>query len=88
MNKTKWLGHEMNENGIRPIEEKVEAMLNLKSPKNTRDLESVLGAIQYVEKFLPNLSEQTDQLRKILKKNESWNEDRNKKRTSTEENKC
>ena len=31
-----------------------------------------LGAIQYLAKFLPKLSEKTDQLRKLLKKNEPW----------------
>ena len=73
MNETKWLGHEINENGIKPNEEKVEAILKLKAPENTKDLKSFLGAIQYKAKILPKLSEQTDRLRKLLKKNEPWN---------------
>ena len=73
MNETKWLGHEINENGIKPNEEKVEAIIKLKAPENTKDLKSFLGAIQYMAKFLPKLSEQTDRLRKLLKKNEPWN---------------
>ena len=74
MNETKWLGHEINENGIKPNEKKVEAIIKLKAPeKNTKDLKSFLGAIQYMAKFLPKLSEQTDRLRKLLKKNEPWN---------------
>ena len=72
MNETKWLGHEINENGIKPNEEKVEAIIKLKAPENTKDLKSFLGAIQYMEKFLPKLSEQTDRLRKLLKKKEPW----------------
>ena len=31
MNKTKWLGHEVDENGIKPNEEKVEAIVKLKT---------------------------------------------------------
>ena len=70
MNRIKWLGHEIDENGIKPNEEKIEAIQKLKPPKNTKELKSFLGAIQYMEKFLPKLSEQTDRLRKLL--NEPW----------------
>ena len=73
MIETKWLGHEINENGIKPNEEKVEAIIKLKAPENTKDLKSFLGAIQYMAKFLPKLSDQTDRLRKLLKMSEPWN---------------
>ena len=72
INQTKWLGHEIDENGIKPNEEKVEAILRLKPPENTKELKSFLGAIQYMAKFLPKLSERTDKMRKLLKKNEPW----------------
>ena len=72
MNETKWLGHKINENGMKPNQEKVEAILKLKAPENTKDLKSFLGAIQYLEKFLPKLSERTDRFRKLLKMNEPW----------------
>ena len=73
MKQTKWLGHEIDENGIKPNEEKVEAILKLNPPENTKELKYFLGAIQYMAKYLPKLSERTDRLRKLLKKNESWN---------------
>ena len=41
--------------------------------EDTKELKSFFGAIQYMAKFLPKLSEQTDRLRKHLKKNEPWN---------------
>ena len=72
MKQTKWLGHEINENGIKPNEEKVEAILKLNSPENTKEPYSFLGGKQYLAKFLPKLSERTDRLRKLLKKNETW----------------
>ena len=76
MNRTKWMRYEIDENGIKPNEEKIEAILKLNSPKNTKELKSFLVAIQYMAKFLPKLSEQTDRLRKLLKKNEprNWRE--------------
>ena len=73
MKQTNWLGHEIDENRIKPNEEKVEAILKLNPPENTKELKSFLGAIQYMAKFLPKLSERTDRLRKLLKKNETWN---------------
>ena len=73
MKQTKWLGHEIDENEIKPNEEKVEAILKLNPPENTKELKSFLGAIQYMAKYLPKLSEKTDRLRKLLKKNETWN---------------
>ena len=68
MNKTKWLEHKINGNGRKPNEEKVEAILKLKSPENTKDLKSFFGAIQYMAVFLPKFLERTDRLRKLLKK--------------------
>ena len=80
MNRTKWLGHEIDENGIKPNEEKIEAIQKLNPPKNTKELKSILGAIHNMAKFLPKLSEQTDRLRKFLKKkNHGIGEKKNKK---------
>ena len=47
--------------------------MKLNSPENTKELKSFLGAIQNMAKFLPKLLEQTDRLRKLLKKNKPWN---------------
>ena len=92
LNKTKWLGHEIDETGNKPNKEKVKAILDLKHPENQKQLKSFLGAIQYLTKFLPRLSEQTEKLRRLLKKDSVWNwgkeqdEDFNKiKETLTEE---
>ena len=72
MSQTKSLGHDVDENRIKPNEEKVETILQLKPRENTEELKSYLGAIQYKAKLLPKLSERTDQLRKQMKKNEPW----------------
>ena len=72
MNSTKWLGHEFDENGVKPNEEKVKAILKLKSPENTKDFKSFRGAIQFMANHLPKFSDWTDRLRNLLKKNEQW----------------
>ena len=66
------MGHEIDETGIKPNDEKHEAIQKLKSPNITKELKSFLGAIQYLAKILPKLPEKTDRLRKLLKKNEPW----------------
>ena len=68
LNKTKWLGHEIEETGIKPITEQVKAILDLKQPENQKQWKSFLGAIQYLAKFIPRLSERTERLRRLLKK--------------------
>ena len=45
----------------------MEVILKLKPSENTKDLNSILGATHYIAKFLPKLSEQTDQLKTLLK---------------------
>ena len=77
MKQTRWLGHKNDENRKKPNEEKKEAIYKLKPPNNTKELKSFLGAIQYLAKFLPKLSEKTDRLRKLLKQNEprNWEKD-------------
>ena len=71
-NKMKWLGHEIDEDGIKPNKEKVKAILDLKHPENQKQLKSFLEAIQYSAKVLPRPSERTNKLRKLLKKNTEW----------------
>ena len=67
MKQTKWLGHQIDENRIKPNEEKVEAILKLKPPNNTKELKSFLGAIQYLTVSGEFPTEQTNSLRKLLK---------------------
>ena len=48
------------------------AIKNLKQPNNEKELKSFLGAIQYLSKYIDNLSAQTDSLRQLLKKDNDW----------------
>ena len=62
MKQTKWLGHEIDENEIKPNEEKMVAILKMKSPNNTKEFKLFLGATQYLEKILPKLSQTTSKI--------------------------
>ena len=67
-----WIGHKIDQNGIRPLQDKLLAMKNLKQPNNEKELKSFLGAIQYLSLYIDNLSAQTDSLRQLLKKDTEW----------------
>ena len=69
---TIWLGHTISQDGIRPNKEKTDAINKLEPPTNAKALKSFLGAIQYFAKFIPTLSEKTDNMRQLLKKGTKW----------------
>ena len=69
---TIWLGHTISQDRIRPNKEKTDAINKLEPPTNAKTLKSFLGAIQYFAKFIPNLSEKTDNMRQLLKKGTKW----------------
>ena len=68
-----WIGHRIDQNRIRPLQGKLEAITKIEKPKNEKELKSFLDAIQYLAKYIENLSAQTDILRKLLKKQNEWN---------------
>ena len=52
---------------------KTDAINELEHPTNTKTLESFLGVIQYFAKFIPKISEKTDNVKQLLKKGTKWN---------------
>ena len=68
----KWVGHKIDQRGIRPLQDKLEAITKINKPKNEKELKSFLGAIQYLSKYIENLSANTDVLRKLLEKQNEW----------------
>ena len=51
-----YLGHQINHEGIRPLEDKVEAIAKAPTPSNLRELKSFLRLLNYYGKFIPNLA--------------------------------
>ena len=67
-----WIGHRIDQAGIRPLQDKLQAIKELKQPNNEKDLKFFLEAIQYLPNYTDNLSIQTDSLRQLLKRNNKW----------------
>nr|XP_022909691.1 uncharacterized protein K02A2.6-like [Onthophagus taurus] len=51
-----FLGYKMDANGIHPVENKIEALMQAPAPTNLTELRSYLGFLNYYHKFIPNAS--------------------------------
>lgn len=67
-----YLGHVIDEKGLHPTDEKVAALREAPTPKNSTELRSFLGIVNYYGKFLPNLATKLKPLYNLLCKNKKW----------------
>ena len=72
LNELKFVGHIFSADGVRADPDKVEAISGMPSPRDKSDLRRFLGMINYLGKFMPNLSEKTALLRSLLEKDVLW----------------
>ena len=66
-----YVGHKLTGDGLMPTDERVRAIREMRDPECHKELETVLGMLAYVAKFVPRLSEISSPLR-ALKKEEEW----------------
>ena len=63
-----FVGHRFDEFGLRPTQDKVDALRRCEAPKSKGELKSLLGLLSYVgHRNIPNLSERTAPLRNLEK---------------------
>ncbi|XP_043063219.1 uncharacterized protein K02A2.6-like [Drosophila yakuba] len=67
-NRLKFLGHILSDSGIEVDPEKIEVIKSFRAPKNKEETRSFLGLITYVGKFIPDLADNTEPLRLLLRK--------------------
>ena len=53
--KVKFLGHEIENNTIKPIPSKIEAIKRIQSPKDKKDVMQFLGSVNFYSKFVEKL---------------------------------
>ena len=68
----KFLGHIVSAQGIAIDPSKVEAITKFPAPEGVPELRRLLGMVNHVAKFAPNLAELTKPLRDLLKKENEW----------------
>ena len=64
----KYCGHIISAQGLKPDPEKIEAVMEMPRPENKESLRRFLGFVNYLGKFIPNLSKVDEPLRALLKK--------------------
>ena len=68
LSKGKLLGHIVSAEGVKIDPVRVEAIQKLSIPRSKRDIQSFLGKINFVRRFIPNFSELVKHITSMLKK--------------------
>jgi len=63
-----YFGHILSAEGLKPDPAKVAAVREMEPPRDRAELETILGMVNYLSKFAPNLAEVTSPLRQLLAK--------------------
>jgi RNase H-like domain found in reverse transcriptase/Reverse transcriptase (RNA-dependent DNA polymerase)/Integrase core domain/Integrase zinc binding domain len=64
--KVLYLGHQIDKTGIRPIQSKINEIVNCPAPKNVKDVRAYTGVLNYYHRFMPNLSTVLQPLYELL----------------------
>ena len=64
--KIKWLGYELSQTRIKPINLKVQTKTETVMPKSLKEIMSYLGAVNQMNRFIPNLAQLRHQLLSVL----------------------
>ena len=67
-----WLGYKLSGEGVAPINGKIQGINEKLRPNNLKELRSFLGAVNQLNKFVPDLSSICAPFRSILKKEAEW----------------
>lgn len=68
----KFIGHQLTRNGLKPDPSKVEAIRKMEAPTDVAGVQRFVGMVKYLAKFLPDLSEISEPLRRLTHKNVVW----------------
>ena len=63
-----YIGHKFTQEGIKPDDEKVRAVKDIPTPTDKKGLERLLGTVNYLGKFIPNLASVTEPIRVLRRK--------------------
>ena len=67
-----FLGHFISDRGVEADPIKIRAIDEMPLPTNKKELQRFLGIVNYLAKFIPNLSDYTAPLRSLLEKDTIW----------------
>ena len=68
----KFHGHVFTKNGLQTDPEKVRAVVDMPRPTDKAGVQRLLGMVNYVSKFIPNMSDLRSPLRQLLHQDVEW----------------
>ena len=71
--KIEYLGHTVTPEGIRPCDDKVEAVWRLQPPTTVREVKGLIGFASYYRRYVPNFSRIVKPLTALTRKNKEFN---------------
>ena len=70
-----FLGYKLTDKGIQISDEKIKAILEMPPPVDVSGVRRLLGMVNFVARFMPNLSDVVEPLRTLLRKDVAWHWD-------------
>ena len=66
------MGQRITKDGVSPDPKKVQALRNIPDPTNVAELKRILGMINFLGKYAPNLSDTLKPMNELLQKDRVW----------------
>ena len=66
MTELPYIGHILTSEGVKPHPKKMCAIRNMEAPRNSEEVKHFFGHVNYMAKFMPNLSAESEPLRRLL----------------------
>lgn len=72
LSEVRYLGHIFSERGMEIDPERIRALMELKAPNSVKELQRILGMLNYVRPFIPNMSDIEKPLQELRKQDSMW----------------
>ncbi|GFT59519.1 transposon Tf2-9 polyprotein [Trichonephila clavipes] len=73
VSEVKYVGHIISKSGIKPDPDHIKAIVEMPTPKSKTEVRRLLGMMNFLSKFIPNVSKVTAPLREIIHENVEFN---------------
>ena len=67
-----YIGHVLTRNGVKPDPAKVKAIMEMSPPTDVEAVRRLVGMVKYLSKFLKDLSEVCEPMRRLTHKDTPW----------------
>ncbi len=68
------MGHLITSGGLKPDPAKIDAVVKMTKPTDVKSIQRFIGFVTYLSRFLPDLSDHLEPLRRLIKTNQVWTE--------------